>query len=75
MDAILGISSLLSSSNESLGTFFQMVKDVRAREEKLKQEVTQLKVVIDQQRRKKEVAELTENEFFRNLRKKKNKND
>jgi CRP-like cAMP-binding protein len=52
-----------------LGTFFQMVKDVRAREEQLKEELTQLKVVIDQQRRKKEVSELTDNEFFRSLRK------
>lgn len=56
-----------------LGTFFQMVKDVRAREEQLKKELTELKVVIDQQRRKKEVAELTDNEFFRNLRSAKKK--
>ncbi|HKJ26397.1 MAG TPA: cyclic nucleotide-binding domain-containing protein [Anaerolineales bacterium] len=58
-----------------LGTFFQMVKDVRAREEQLKKELTELKVVIDHQRRKKEVAELTENEFFRSLRKKKKQQD
>ena len=56
-----------------LSTFFQMVKDVRAREEQLKKELTELKVVIDQQRRKKEVAELTENEFFKNLRSTKKK--
>lgn len=57
-----------------LSTFFQMVKDVRAREEQLKKELTELKVEIDHQRRKKEVAELTDNEFFRSLRKSKLKN-
>jgi len=56
-----------------LGTFFQMVKDVRAREEQLKKELTELKVVIDQQRRKEQVAELTDNEFFRSLRNAKRK--
>lgn len=52
-----------------LGTFFQMVKGVREREEQLKQELVQLKVVIDQQRRKEEVAELSSSEFFQTLRK------
>lgn len=51
-----------------LSTFFQMVKDVRAREEQLKQELVQLKVEIDQQRRKQDVASLTESDFFRTLR-------
>jgi len=52
-----------------LGTFFQMVKGVREREEQLKQELVQLKVVIDQQRREQEVADLASSEFFQNLRK------
>lgn len=51
-----------------LGTFFQMVKGVREREEQLKEELVQLKVVIDQQRRKQEVEELSSSEFFQNLR-------
>jgi CRP-like cAMP-binding protein len=52
-----------------LGTFFQMVKGVREREELLKQELVQLKVVIDQQRRQQEVEELSSSEFFQSLRK------
>lgn len=52
-----------------LGTFFQMVKGVREREEQLKEELVQLKVVIDQQRRKQEVEELSSSEFFQSLRK------
>jgi CRP-like cAMP-binding protein len=52
-----------------LGTFFQMVKGVREREEQLKQEVVQLKVVIDQQRRQQEVDSLSSSDFFQSLRK------
>jgi hypothetical protein len=54
-----------------LGTFFQMVKGVREREEQLKKELVQLKVVIDQQRRHEEVADLASSEFFQQLRKSK----
>jgi CRP-like cAMP-binding protein len=50
-----------------LGTFFQMVKGVREREEMLKQEVVQLKVVIDQHRRQQEVEQLSSSEFFQSL--------
>lgn len=52
-----------------LGTFFQMVKGVREREEQLKQEVVQLKVVIDQQRRHQEVDQLSSSDFFQSLKK------
>lgn len=52
-----------------LGTFFQMVKGVREREEQLKQELVELKVVIDQQKREQEVEELSSSEFFKSLRK------
>jgi CRP-like cAMP-binding protein len=50
-------------------TFFQMVKEVREREEELKEQVQQLKVVIDQQKREQEVSELASSEFFQNLQK------
>ncbi len=53
-----------------LGTFFKMAADVRAREEHLKQELIELKVVIDQQRRKQDVEKFSNSEFFKNLRKK-----
>ena len=50
-----------------LGTFFSMVKDIKAREESLKEELTKLRVVIDQQKRKEDVSELAESEFFQSL--------
>jgi hypothetical protein len=50
-----------------LGTFFSMVKDIKAREESLKEELTQLKVVIDHQKRQEDVSELAKSEFFQSL--------
>jgi CRP-like cAMP-binding protein len=50
-----------------LGTFFSMAKDIKAREESLKEEVTKLKVVIDEQKRREDVSELAKSEFFQSL--------
>jgi CRP-like cAMP-binding protein len=50
-----------------LGTFFSMVKDIKAREESLKEELTKLKVVIDEHKRQQDVSELASSEFFRSL--------
>lgn len=50
-----------------LGTFFSMVKDIREREEELKEQLVQLKVVIDQQQRQEDVEELVSSEFFQKL--------
>lgn len=50
-----------------LGTFFSMVKDIKAREESLKKELTKLRVVIDHQKREEDVSELTRSEFFQSL--------
>ncbi|MBI3158029.1 MAG: cyclic nucleotide-binding domain-containing protein [Chloroflexi bacterium] len=54
-----------------LGTFFQMVQDIKAREEELKKELVKLRVEIDEAKRKADLAEITQSEFFQNLRKKK----
>jgi len=45
-----------------------MAREVRLREEKLKQQVTELKIALDETRQKKKVAEITETDYFRNLR-------
>lgn len=50
-----------------LGSFFSMVEDIKAREESLKAELSQLKVVINQQKRDKEVTDLSNSEFFKTL--------
>lgn len=54
-------------ANRFLGTFFRMVEEVRAREDELRKQLNQLKVEIDHAKRKKDVKELAESEFFINL--------
>ena len=44
-----------------------MVKAVQEREERLKREVAQLRIEIDEAKRKKSVAEITETEYFQDL--------
>lgn len=60
-------------ANRFLGTFFRMVDEVRAREDELNQQLSQLKVEIDQAIRQKDVDELADSEFFRNLKAKSKK--
>ncbi len=44
-----------------------MVKAVREREERLKKEVAQLRIQIDEEKRKKQVDEITETDYFQQL--------
>jgi hypothetical protein len=43
------------------------VQAVQQREEQLRQEVTQLRIQIDEAKRKKQVAEITETDYFQKL--------
>ena len=54
-------------ANAFLSAFFKMIEGVRNREEKLKQQVHQLKIEIDEVKRQQAVEELTETEFFEQL--------
>jgi len=47
--------------------FSRMAEQVATRERKLKEQVRSLKVEIDQERRRKEVEEVTDSDFFRDL--------
>lgn len=47
--------------------FGQMAEEVLAREERLRQQVNELQIIIDDSKRKQEVTEITESEFFREL--------
>jgi CheY-like chemotaxis protein len=48
--------------------FCQMAQEVQARQERLKQQVRELTIEIDQARREKTVAEITDSEYFQSLR-------
>jgi len=61
----------LAKRDDALGqlarVFQKMALEVRLREEKLKQEVTELKIVLDNTRQKKKVAEITDSQYFKDL--------
>jgi two-component system, cell cycle response regulator len=48
--------------------FRRMAREVHAREERLQREVRELRIEIDQSRQAKQVAEITESDYFRRLR-------
>ncbi len=52
------------------GVFSRMADEVEAREQKLKRQVEELKIEIDLSKQQKEVAEITETDFFRELQQK-----
>jgi CRP-like cAMP-binding protein len=54
-------------ANAFLSAFFKMVKNVRRREEALKQQIQQLTIQIDEVKRQQAVQEITHSEFFENL--------
>jgi C4-dicarboxylate-specific signal transduction histidine kinase len=66
--------TVVSGTQDDIGrlvrVFLQMAREVRAREQKLKQQVINLKVEIDETKRAKDLVEITENEHFRQLHKK-----
>ncbi|HEU4980769.1 MAG TPA: HAMP domain-containing protein, partial [Solirubrobacterales bacterium] len=47
--------------------FDRMARQVRAREERMQREIKQLSVQIDETKRRKQVAEITETDYFRDL--------
>ncbi|XFA72374.1 cache domain-containing protein [Thermosynechococcaceae cyanobacterium Okahandja] len=49
-------------------TFLEMALEVEHRHQQLKQQVSDLKIEIDQEKRKKAVAEITETDYFQSLR-------
>ncbi len=61
----------LAKRDDALGqlarVFQKMAREVHLREEKLKQQVRALKIVLDESRQKKKVAEITETDYFKSL--------
>ncbi len=62
----------VASRSDALGqlarVFQRMAQEVRAREERLKQQVQELRIVIDEARQAKKVAEITESDYYQQLR-------
>lgn len=60
-------------ANRFLANFFEMVEDIKAREQSLQNELDQLIITIDEAKREKEVSKLAGSEFFKRLRSRKDK--
>jgi two-component system cell cycle response regulator len=62
----------VAARDDALGqlarTFQRMAGEVRAREDRLRAEVAELRIEIDEVRQERKVAEITESEYFRSLR-------
>lgn len=72
-DGVFDPSSLamVAERTDALGrlarVFQSMAEQVREREEKLRQEVTELRVEIDQAKRDRQVAQITQTDYFQDL--------
>ncbi len=70
-EAVENIQQTHGSGNRTLAAVADAVKDmvqaIQAREERLKQELTRLRIQIDQTKREQEVAEITGTEYFQTL--------
>ncbi len=68
------VSLINSPVQDEIGTlsavFSTMVDKVQNREEALKEEIKELKIEIDEEKRKKQVEEITESDFFQDLKQK-----
>jgi CHASE3 domain sensor protein len=67
-----GVLDGVSGRDDALGqlarTFQRMAREVRAREARLREQVHELRIEIDEARQAKKVAEITDTDFFRDLR-------
>lgn len=61
------VNSDEEKANQMLSAFFQMVKGVKEREEKLIRQVEKLSLAIDENKRRQEFEELTQTDFYANL--------
>ncbi len=63
-----GVSSREDALGQLARTFQRMAEEVRAREDRLRAEVRELRIEIDTARQARKVSEITETDFFRDLR-------
>ncbi len=70
--ADLGSLTEVAERTDALGIlarrFMSMAREVQAREERLREQVRELRIEIDHAREARQVAEITETDFFRDLR-------
>jgi CheY-like chemotaxis protein len=66
--ALDGVAGRADALGQLARVFQRMAREVRAREERLKQQVRELRIEIDQAHQAQKVAEITESDYFKDLR-------
>ncbi|MBI2863357.1 MAG: HAMP domain-containing protein [Chloroflexi bacterium] len=69
-EALAGLSKQKDELGQLARVFGDMAAQVKARETRLKQQVEELRIEIDQTKKAKQVAEITESDYFKSLRQK-----
>ena len=67
-DSLDRVAARTDALGQLARTFQRMAREVQAREERLRQEVRELRIEIDSSRQERQVAEITETDYFRSLR-------
>ncbi|MDG2991808.1 cache and HAMP domain-containing protein [Candidatus Synechococcus calcipolaris G9] len=67
-EILLRYSKSHDDMGQLAGTFLRMAQEVQDRQDKLKQQLVDLKIEIDHDKREKQVAEITETDYFKHLR-------
>jgi CheY-like chemotaxis protein len=67
---IEGVAARSDALGQLARVFQRMAREVRAREQRLKHEVRQLRIEIDERRTARQVAEITETDYFQDLQRK-----
>jgi CheY-like chemotaxis protein len=62
-----GVAARPDAVGQLARVFQRMAREVRAREERLQRQVHELRIEVDEAKRAREVAEITETDYFRNL--------
>jgi DNA repair ATPase RecN len=67
-DSLNGVAARTDALGQLARVFQRMAQEVHAREERLQQQVRELRIEIDEARQAKRVAEITESEHYQALR-------
>lgn len=67
-DSLEGVAARTDALGQLARVFQHMAHQVRAREERLQQEVHELRIIVDEGTQAQKVAEITESDYFRQLR-------
>ena len=67
-DALLPVTVRRDELGRLARVFQRMIREVHAREKKLREQVQALRIEVDETKKERQVAEITETEYFKNLR-------